>query len=156
MRALLGLLILLAAPAIAEEKLQLPRFASLKSGQANMRVGPGENYPILWVYKKRGMPLEIVDEHQLWRKVRDMDGDEGWILKNLLTGRRTVMVSADKIVLHRKPDKTAPVSCNAEHGVVFAVDECRRDWCMIKHESGSGWAEKKYLWGVYPNELLQD
>lgn len=158
--ALLACLILsLTPPAIAaaeDDALPLPRFASLKSSKANMRVGPGENYPIMWVYKKRGLPLEIIEEHQLWRKVRDPEGDEGWILKNLLSGKRTVIVNTERLPLRRKPDNTASMSCSANHGVVFTIDECRKDWCLIHHERGKGWAEKKNLWGVYPNELLQD
>lgn len=139
-----------------EEKLPLPRFAALKSNKINMRVGPGENFPIVWVYKKSGLPVEIIEEHQLWRKVRDPEGDEGWMLKNLLTGKRNVIVSSDSLTLRRKPDRLAPEACRANQGVIFTIDECRKDWCLIHNEKGKGWAEKKNLWGVYAQEILQD
>ena len=68
--------------------LPLPRFVTLSSGKINMRVGPGSRYPIEWVYTRRGMPVEIVAEYELWRKVRDVDGTEGWVLKHMVSSKR--------------------------------------------------------------------
>ncbi|MDD9332164.1 MAG: SH3 domain-containing protein, partial [Bartonella sp.] len=66
--------------------LPLPRFASIKSARVNMRVGPGNNYPIIFTYQKQGLPIEIIQEYDQWRKVRDAEGDEGWIYQSLLSG----------------------------------------------------------------------
>ena len=69
--------------------LPLPRFVSLKSGRVNSRVGPGANYSVDWMYLKPGLPMEIIQEFDNWRRVRDADGSEGWINQSLLSGRRT-------------------------------------------------------------------
>lgn len=156
MRSFIALfcVLFLSSPALADEQPSLPRFASIKSGKANLRVGPGENYPIIWVYKRSGLPVEIIEEHQLWRKVRDPEGDEGWMLKNLLTGNRTVVVTAEKIALRRKPESTAPTICYASRNVILHVEECLKEWCMVSRDNKQGWADKKSLWGVYPNEAF--
>lgn len=146
----------LAGSALAEDAPSLPRFASVKSGKANLRVGPGENYPIIWVYKRRGLPVEIIEEHQLWRKVRDPEGDEGWMLKNLLSGNRTATVNAEKISLRRKPETASSTVCYASRNVILKVQECLKDWCLVAHDKQQGWAEKKHLWGIYPKETFSD
>jgi len=69
--------------------LPLPRFVSLKSGRVNARIGPGVNYPVDWLYLKPGLPVEITQEFENWRRVRDSDGSEGWINQSLLSGKRT-------------------------------------------------------------------
>ena len=72
--------------------LQKPRFVSIKGGSAMMRSGPGERFPILWEYKRPGLPMEILKEYEIWRQVRDPDGTIGWMNKALLTGQRTGIV----------------------------------------------------------------
>ena len=73
--------------------LPLPRFVSLKSGRVNSRIGPGVNYPVDWLYLKPGLPMEIIQEYDNWRRVRDSDGSEGWINQSLLSGRRTAIAA---------------------------------------------------------------
>ena len=73
--------------------LPLPRFVSLKAQRVNMRVGPGRDYKVEWMYTKAGLPLEILQEYDNWRKVRDPEGNEGWILHSLLSGERTAIVA---------------------------------------------------------------
>ena len=73
--------------------LPLPRFVSLKSGRVNARIGPGINYAVSWLYSRPGLPMEIIQEYDNWRKVRDLDGAEGWINQSLLTGKRTAIAA---------------------------------------------------------------
>ena len=73
--------------------LPLPRFVSLKSGRVNSRIGPGVNYAVDWMYLKPGLPMEIIQEYDNWRRVRDPDGAEGWINQSLLSGRRTAIAA---------------------------------------------------------------
>src|SRR5690606_15423639 len=95
--------------------LPLPRFVSLKSGRVNSRVGPGVNYSVDWMYMKSGLPMEIVQEYDTWRRVRDADGSEGWINQSLLSGRRTAMVTPwqrgkeTRINLLKRAEEDAPV-----------------------------------------------
>ncbi len=82
---------------------KLPRFASLRSDEVNLRVGPGENYPIEWVLKRKEMPVEILEEFQNWRKVQDWGGDKGWVLDRMIVGKREVIVSGAVRALYRQP-----------------------------------------------------
>src|SRR5262249_37625253 len=85
-------LLSLAAPASGQQHLPLPRFASLDSSEVNLRAGPGRDYRILWVYQRRGLPVEIIEEFDTWRRVRDRDGTVGWVQQNLLSGKRSALI----------------------------------------------------------------
>ncbi len=148
--------------------LPLPRFASLKSGKVNVRVGPGTDFKINWLYQRQGLPMEIIQEFDNWRKVRDPEGNEGWVLHSLLSGRRTVVVRpwepnkkhglAD---LKRKADNSAGVTARLEPGVVANVLSCSEDWCRLSVKDDAigeidGYVEKNALWGVYPDEFIEE
>lgn len=141
----------------------LPRFVSLKSEKVNMRVGPGTQFPIAWRYLKRGLPMEIIQESDNWRKVRDSEGNEGWILHSLLSGNRTAIVNPwekDKVVglteLRSDAEKTARLKAKMEPGVVAEVEGCEENWCRISVQNTEGYVEKQNLWGVYPDELIEE
>ena len=143
--------------------LPLPRFVSLKSSQVNMRVGPGQEFKVLWKYVKRGLPMEIIQEYFNWRKVRDPEGNEGWILHSLLSGKRMVIISPWEeniteglIKLRSEASENASVIANVEPGVIGEVFGCGADWCRVQLENISGFIEKKSIWGVYPDELLEE
>src|ERR1700751_587285 len=97
---------------------KLPRFASLRSDEVNLRVGPGENYPIAWVFKRKDMPVEILEQFQNWRRVADWQGDKGWILDRMVTAKRSVIIDGAVSELHRQPDAASPVIARAEPGVI--------------------------------------
>ncbi len=131
----------------------IPRFVSLSSDKVYMRSGPGTKYPVLWEYKKKGLPVEVIMEFDIWRKIRDVDGTEGWVHKSLLSGRRYVIVNADDLVsLKRKPQDDARLMAYLEPGAIATVDECAGAWCKVSAEGYVGWSERKNFWGVYPNE----
>ena len=73
--------------------LAIPRFVSLKASEVNSRVGPGAEYQIAWVFKRAGLPVEVLAEFENWRQVRDSDGVTGWVAAPLLSARRTAMVA---------------------------------------------------------------
>src|SRR5438552_5136033 len=98
----------LASAGEGEPSGKLPRFVSLRSDQVNLRVGPGENYPIEWVLTRKEMPVEIVREFQHWRLIRDWQGTEGWVHERMLTGKRAVLVKGGIRTLHRQPDPASP------------------------------------------------
>src|SRR6516165_1372374 len=113
---LLGVLVaalVVAAPpaggAESEAGQKLPRFVSLRSDQVNLRVGPGENYPIEWVLTRKEMPVEIVKEFENWRMIRDWQGTEGWVHERMLSGKRAVAVKGGIRALHRLPDPASEV-----------------------------------------------
>lgn len=133
--------------------LPLPRYVSLKASEGNVRRGPSLSHRIDWVFTRRDMPLEVTDEYGHWRRVRDRDGQGGWIHHSLLSGVRTVIVEEDMAALRIKPDGNAPVNARAEAGVIASLDQCQRDWCRIAANGFRGWVPKSVIWGVAPGEL---
>lgn len=137
----------------ASSGLPIPRFISLKFEEVNLRTGPGTRYPIRWVYKRRHMPVEVIEEFGQWRKLRDVAGDEGWAHQSQLSGSRTVVFKAET-VLKRYPETDAPPMIKASKGVVAQVLECDIDWCEVQVESYKAWVQKPAIWGVYPREII--
>jgi len=134
--------------------LEIPRFVSLKATKAYVRRGPGKSFPIDWVYVRKDMPVEIIDEWELWRRVRDIDGSRGWIHKQLLDGRRHIMVT-ELIELTEVPDTSSKVVALLEGGVIARLTQCQLNWCKIKAEALTGWLPKSALWGAYKNEVFE-
>jgi SH3-like domain-containing protein len=132
--------------------LPLPRFVSLGADEVNLRFGPGEGYPIAWILTREGLPVEIVEEFDTWRKVRLHDGDLGWIHASLLSGRQTVMVAEEVRALRQTPDQEARVVLRAEPGVLGELLDCDGDWCRVEIEGRRGWLQRAEFWGVLPNE----
>ena len=158
-----GLTLILMAPwplmAMAGERgpvtgLPLPRYVSLKASEANVRRGPSLTHRIDWVFKRRDMPLRITAEFGHWRRVEDRDGAGGWVHYTLLSGVRTVIVEADMLELHARPDPGTMVMARLEAGVVARITECGPDWCELAAGGHDGWALKSGLWGVGANEVL--
>jgi SH3-like domain-containing protein len=143
----------------SETGLPLPRFVSLKANKVNVRVGPSRSHPVLWVYQRKGMPVEVIAEFEHWRRVRDADGDIGWIFHSLLDGRRTALVesaNADETMsLHAMPNHTSEVIAAAEGGVVVDVETCQIRWCLVSADGYAGWSSKDRLWGIYAEESFE-
>lgn len=172
MRSALGLLVaaglaLLALPGSAQEAngpvsgLPLPRYVSLKSDRVNLREGPSKEHRTSWVFQRAGLPVEITAEFETWRRVRDADGTEGWVLHSLLSGRRTVLVSpwsknkGETFSLRETASEGAPVVATLEPGVIANVQSCQDAWCRVTVSKIVGYIKQDRLWGVYPNETVQ-
>lgn len=138
--------------------LPLPRFVSLGSSTVNVRRGPSTRHKVKWTFRKAGLPVEVVREFGNWRRVRDAEGEEGWVHHQLLSGRRTVLVSPwsddDKIPLRAEAKATSRPKAFLEPLVLASVERCDGFWCTI---SGTGWRghiPQRLLWGVYPKEIV--
>ncbi len=142
------------APVLSPSGLPLPRFVSLDADKVNIRTGPGVRYPIAWVFVRRDMPVEVTAEFELWRKLRDIDGAEGWAHKSLLSGRRWAIVTGEVRALHRDPDETSPPALFAEPGVQGRLVACRRERCKLEIQGLRGWLKRAYIWGVHPWEVF--
>ena len=153
--AALGLAALSCAAAENEAAQKVPRFVTLRSDQVNLRVGPGENYPIEWVLTRKDMPVEIIKEFENWRMIRDWQGTEGWVHERMLAGKRAVIIKGGIRTLRRQPDVAAPAVAHAEPGVIARLMECRADWCRVDAADHTGWVQRGDLWGVYPDEVVQ-
>jgi SH3-like domain-containing protein len=138
--------------------LPLPRFVSLKSGNVNVRRGPGQDYDVLFTFVRSGLPVEITQEFDNWRKIRDSEGEEGWIFHSLLSGERTALVApweqTGQFPAHSSAEADAAVVAWLEPRVVTDVEECTGSWCLVKVSSIEGWIEQDRLWGVYPHETF--
>lgn len=133
--------------------LPVPRFVSLRSEKVFVRTGPALRYPIKWVYSRPDLPVEVVQEFDTWRKIRDIDGDEGWVHQSLLSAKRAALVKAEgEVNLNKGPDMATPVLARLEPKVVAHVAACVPGWCEVEAGGYKGWAERKYLWGVYEAE----
>ncbi|TDQ86364.1 SH3-like domain-containing protein [Dongia mobilis] len=152
----LAALAFLAGPVTAQEKLPLPRFASLQSAKVNMRTGPGEAYPILWTYQRANLPVEIIEEFELWRRIRDHDGIVGWVKGTLLSGKRHAMVRDQRRTLRAEAKNDAPAVAYLEPGVILRILECSGEWCRLKVQDHKGWLMKNEFWGVYAEETLKE
>jgi SH3-like domain-containing protein len=164
-----ALLMLAPIPALADDAvgasgLPLPRFVSTRSSPINVRVGPGTKYDVAWVFKLPGLPVEITQEYDVWRKIRYVDGDVGWIHQSLLVARRTALVEpfggAEKAALRARAEDDAPLRAWLEAGLLVSVEKCADGWCKISTQAEgdtpavSGQILEIELWGVYPDEKV--
>ncbi len=150
----LAALLSLAAPAAAEER-QPPYWASIASGEAMMRTGPGKNYPGIWLYKRRDLPIRVVKTYPNWRMIEDPEGTRGWMLVTLLSERRTAVVKTGGArPIHERPDPSSRVAYLAEPGVVGRIVQCSNGWCRIKIGKRAGHVRASDIWGVGVNEQV--
>jgi len=147
-------LAILCPPVQAKSGLPVPRFVSLRSPQINVRVGPGKDYPIEWVYVRANLPVEIIAEFENWRKIKDVEGSEGWVHQSMLTGTRHALIQKQTRDIKEKPAIDAHVIAQIEPDVMVRVQKCQGEWCRIQIDAIKGWLPKEALWGVYPNETI--
>jgi SH3-like domain-containing protein len=150
--------LLAAAPALAQgrtDALPIPRYVSLKSDEVNVRTGPGVQYPIEWVFTRRHLPVEVIEQYEYWRKVRDVEGTTGWVHNSTLTGKRYALVTGEVRTLRRKPELSAPEAARLEPGVIGQILECEGAFCRLEAGGVKGWLARTEFWGVYPNEQIK-
>ena len=135
----------------------LPRFASLRSDEVNLRTGPGTRYPIDWVYKRRDLPVQIEREFEVWRLIRDQEGVKGWVHQAVLAPRRTAVVVGAEHVLRSDPNDTAAPLARLQPGVVLRIRSCEAsaDWCQAQIQDYRGWIKRSDIWGLLPGEAIQ-
>lgn len=131
-----------------------PYWASLSAGQARMRSGPGRNYPASWLYQRQGLPVQVIEVYPGWRKVRDPDGEAGWMITNLLSDQRTGMVKDGVAELRDSPRADATVKWRAEPGVIGRLSHCADGWCRFDVGGRGGFVEESKLWGVDAGETI--
>ena len=144
--------------------LKLPRFASTRSSPINVRVGPGTRYEIAWNFLVPGVPVEIIQEFDTWRKIRDVEGDEGWVHQSLLSGNRagyaTPLVANGEVSMHVDKSEEAAVRARLAPGVRVSISECDGAWCNVsasqpgERQNFAGWVRQEELWGVYAAEAF--
>ena len=141
--------------------LPVPRYVSLKTDRVNLREGPSKDHRTAWVFQRAGLPVEITAEYETWRRIRDAEGTEGWVLHSLLSGRRTALVmpwakaGTQPLSLYDKADEQARVVAQLQPNVIANVKGCKEGWCrIIIGADTTGFIKQDRLWGVYPNEAV--
>ncbi|MGO7039311.1 SH3 domain-containing protein [Rhizobium acaciae] len=142
-----------------ETGLPIPRFVSLKTARARMRIGPAFEYAVKWLYQAPGLPLEITEEYGNWRQVRDSDGVSGWMHRSLLSGNRTAMIGPwlkEMTALRTQARQNSFAKAELEPRVRVLILSCTLSWCNValNKDHISGFVEKSALWGVYPQEVV--
>jgi SH3-like domain-containing protein len=142
------LLLALAAPANAQDR-EVPYWATLRADEVNMRVGPGQDYKIDWVYRRVGLPVKVVRLVEGWRLIEDPDGTRGWVVARLLSPERGAIVIGDGLLEMREAAATsAPALWKAQPGVVGKLGECADGWCRFDVGGREGWVRAARLWGA--------
>ena len=157
--------VLPGAPVLAEQALgpvsgqPVPRFVSLKASQTNLREGPSRDHRIAWVFKRAGEPVEVIAEFETWRRIRDSEGSEGWVMQSMLSGRRTAIVAPwskeAALPLYTADLASAAPIAQLQPGVLANIDKCSGLWCQIHGDGFRGWIAQEKLWGAYPKEEVK-
>lgn len=136
--------------------LPVPRYVSLKAGKVYVRLGPTKDYPVAYVYRRAGEPVEITAEYDNWRRIRDSEGSEGWVWHSLLSGRRTALVAPwakePALPLFVRASSGERLAARLEPKVLVEVKKCDGQWCRVEGDGFDGFMEQERLWGVYPGE----
>ena len=122
-------------------------FLSLKNNKVNLRLGPSFEYPIKLVYKKKYLPVIILDKLGPFRKIRDFENNTGWIHVALLSKKKSAINIENNSILYKKPTIFSKPLARLEIGRLILIKKCKKEWCKISSEISNGWIRKKFLWG---------
>lgn len=142
------LAMMLCTPAAGQGGKQVPYWASIAKDEARMRVGPSMDYPANWTYRRRDLPVKVVEVYPNWRKIEDPDGTQGWMHVRLLKDEKTAIVVGDIAVMRKQPSAAARPVYRAEPGVVGRVSDCEKGWCAFDVRGQRGFVETDRLWGA--------
>ena len=127
----------------------IPRYLSLKRGEVFGRKGPGKDYPTVFVFHARSLPVQVVDETSDWRRICDPDGGAAWVSSAMVEGRRTVMAAgAAPISLRRNPSDNAPANAYLRPRSIAALGRCQGGWCEVSADGATGWLKSSEVWGL--------
>ena len=122
-------------------------FLSLKNNEVNVRVGPSKDYPIKFIYKKKNLPLKIIDKFETWRKVSDFEKNSGWIHISQLSKRKSAININSNVIIYKKPTIYSKPIVKLEAGRLVLIKKCKKKWCKISTGNFTGWIFEKSLWG---------
>lgn len=152
------------SPTPAAANQHAPRFASLKADRVNVRRGPGSEHAIEWVFRRAGLPVEVIAASDIWLRVRDSEGSTGWVLASLLSGRRTALIepwevkggaARPQVPLRSADSESSAALAHVEAGVLANVRSCDGRWCLVNVAGYSGYIQQHRVWGVYKGEVVR-
>jgi SH3-like domain-containing protein len=137
-------------------RLPVPRWVSLKFNEVNARSGPGDDYPAVWTYRAKGLPVQVVAETREWRKVCDPDGGSAWIHRRTTIGVRTVFHRGSQLLpLRSSPRNSARTRALLAVRGIARLDKCEKGWCLIEVGRDKGWAPARSLWGLADDRVCR-
>ena len=122
-------------------------YVSLKYNKVHVRYGPSPNSPIKYIYKKKYLPLKVIDKKEHFRKIIDLKKNSGWIHKSQLIKSKSLITTSEKI-LYKKPTKYSEPIAKLEEGRLLILKKCLKNWCKIKSDNYSGWIKTNNVWGI--------
>jgi len=123
------------------------KFLSLKNNEVNLRQGPSFDYPIKLIYKKKYLPVIILDKSETWRKISDFENNSGWIHISQLSKKKSAINIKNNSIIYKKPTIYSKPIARLEVGRLVIIKRCKLKWCKIITGDFNGWIKKKYLWG---------
>ena len=120
----------------------------LKNNKVNVRYGPGFNYQIKYIYKKKNLPIKVIDKKENFRRIIDFKKNSGWIHISQLKKGKSIILLKDQI-LFKKPTKYSKPLFKIAKGRLLLVKKCKKKWCKVKTEDYLGWIITNNIWGTY-------
>ena len=122
-------------------------FLSLKNNEVNLRQGPSFEYPIKFIYKKKFLPIEVLDKSETWIKIKDFENNSGWVHISQVSKKKSAINKKNNSVLYKKPTIYSKPIAKLEIGRLVLIKKCQAKWCKITSGDFSGWVYKNSLWG---------
>lgn len=133
--------------------LPVPRFVTIKFNEVNARTGPENDCPIEWIYLKKDEPVEVIAEYGKWRKIKDVDGEGGWVHSSVIAGKRSIIIiGKNPVPMLENPSNHKNVKANLLPNLRCSLHKCEKDWCLVTCKNHKGWVSRKHIWGIYPEE----
>ena len=126
---------------------EIKKFLSLKNSEVNLRQGPSFEYPVKFIYKKKYLPVEILDKSETWRKIKDFDNNSGWIHVSQLTNKKSAININDNSIMYKKSSFYSKPIAKLQIGRLVLIKKCKVKWCKIASGEFNGWVNKSSLWG---------
>lgn len=124
-------------------------FMSTKSSEVNVRIGPHNRYPIKWIFTKKHEPVEVIAIFDKWYKIRDISGDEGWILSKMLSKKQVGLAIGEKVIhMYKENNHNSKIIAEIEVSASFDIIKCSKEFCQININQTKGWVDKKNIWGI--------
>ncbi len=130
-------------------------FKSIKSDNANMRIGPGKRFEILWNFKKVGLPVKILKKFEQWYKIETPDGSIGWMWSKLLSSKEKTIIFIKEDIIYRKDSIDSNIIANVSKNSILNIHFCKNKWCKVesKKDKVRGYVKKDNIWGFYTSSV---
>ena len=124
-------------------------FLTLKYNKVKVRSGPSLEHPVKFIYKKKLLPVKIIDSHDKFKNIIDLYNNSGWIHISQLTKKKSAINIADLALIFKRPNIYSQPLARLEKGTMVMIKRCKNEWCKILVQSNTGWLQKKFLWGKF-------